>query len=301
MRRILCAAVAALALAGCAPRAYERTAEALGLPGAAVSIGPGEALVEGAGHRFVFAPGKRPATVDGTCYHLNRPAGAGDIDPVDADLLRQAVVAPPPPKARLTVMVDAGHGGRDQGCSVGKEKESAITLAIAREVRRLLEAQGHRVLMTRTEATQTLALGDRVALAAGAPIDAFVSIHVNAAANPEAKGVEVYTLPAPGCDGTAANAKAWPAPLAGQAHLAQATRLALAVQRALVALPGAPADRGVRHAHFLVLRDIPAPAILVETGFLTNAEDAARLTTPDGRQALAAAIAAGVGALARAE
>lgn len=299
MRRFpLVAALAALTLAGCAPGPYERTAEALGLPGAAVSAGPAEVRVAGGGHVFAFAPGKRPARVDGTLYHLNRAAGREGLDAADAALLRQAVVAPPPAKPRLTVMVDAGHGGRDRGCAAGGAWESAITLDVAREVRRLLEARGHRVLMTRTEEGQTLALPERVARAAGAPIDAFVSIHVNSAANPEANGAEVYTLPAPGCDGTAADARAWPAPLAGQAHLAQATRLALAVQRALTALPGGPADRGVRHAHFLVLRDVPAPAILVEAGFLTNAGDAARLTSPAGRRALAAAIAEGVASLA---
>lgn len=296
-----CLVCALAMLAGCVPRPYERTAAALGLPEAGCRVEGHLVTIAGGGHTLAFEIGKRPAVVDGVRYHLNRPAGAEGIDSADAALLRHALAATGTdavssvPRPRL-ILLDAGHGGADRGCSVGDAWESQITLAIARETRRLLEAAGVRVLMTRETAKDERTLDDRVALAAGAPIDAFVSIHVNSAANPAAKGVEIFTLPLPGCDGTAADAKAWPTPLAGQAHLPQATRLALAVQRALLTLPAepAPADRGVRHAHFKVLRDTPAPAILIETGFLTNAEDAARLTSPEGRAVLAAAIAKGL-------
>ncbi|MEG2725611.1 MAG: N-acetylmuramoyl-L-alanine amidase, partial [Kiritimatiellia bacterium] len=82
--------------------------------------------------------------------------------------------------------------------------------------------------------------------------------------------------------------------LAGHPHIGTATQFALAIQRSFLALPDPPMDRGIRHAHFKVLRDVPAPALLIETGFLTNVDDFARLTHPDTRKMLARAIADGI-------
>lgn len=282
------------ALAGCSPRAYERVPPALGLPYAERTVTETQVTIAKDGHTFVFGRGKRPATVDGVRYYLHRAAGINTLNSLDATLLRQAVVCPAPVRPRLTLMLDPGHGGADTGCRVGGVHEKQITLAIATAVAQRLRAQGHTVLLTRDADATNRTLDERTLLAAGAPLDAFVSIHVNSAANPEAKGAEVYTLPAPGCEGTNANSPPR-GPLAGHAHLPMATRLALGIQRALLALPApSPADRGVRHAHFKVLRDVPAPSVLVETGFLTNAEDFARLTSPEGQQALATAIAQGI-------
>lgn len=281
-----------LILFGCA-RPYERTAETLGLPKDAVTVAGERIVLEGGGHRFEFPPGIRVATVDGARYYLNHAAGPDDLAPADASLLRAAVVAPAPLRPRPAILLDPGHGGKDIGCSVGKDAEHAIAHDIALAAQELLHAAGCDVRLTRT-AEQGPTLQERVDLAAANPPDAYVSIHVNAAANPEARGVEVYTLPLPGCDGTNANAKAWETPLPGQAHLPQATRLALCVQRALLRTPGHTEDRGVRHAHFKVLRDVPAPAILIETGFVTNADDRARLASPEGRRAIGFAIALGI-------
>lgn len=282
-----------LLVAGCSPRAYERVPQALGLPYAERTVTEKQVTIEKDGHRFVFERGKRPATVNGVKYYLHRPAGMETLNALDAALLREAVVTPPSSKAQLSLMLDPGHGGSDTGCRVGTTTEKRITLAITQEVARLLRAKGHIVHMTRTTDSVTRTLDERVILAAGERLDAFVSIHVNSAANPEAKGVEVYTLPAPGCEGTNANSPAR-GPLAGHIHLPKATRVAFGIQQALLACPNPPADRGVKHAYFKVLRDIPAPSVLVETGFLTNAEDFVRLTTEEGQNALAEAIAEGI-------
>lgn len=294
LRQSLPLLVLLITLAGCSPRAYERVPHALGLPYATRIVTETQVTIAKNGHTFIFERGKRPTTVDGVRYYLHRPAGLNTLNALDAALLRQAVVNPAPVRPRLTVMLDPGHGGADTGCRAGSAHEKRITLAIANEVAQRLRAQGHTVLTTREADATTRTLDERALLAASLPLDAFVSIHVNSAANPEAKGTEVYTLPAPDCEGTNANSPAR-GPLVGHAHLPTATRLALNIQRALLALPTpAPADRGVRHAHFKVLRDIPAPSVLVETGFLTNAEDFARLTTPEGQRAIASAIAQGI-------
>lgn len=290
---VACAGVAAL-LAGCGPRPYRSVPEALGMPGAEREVTAREVIIRDGAHTFVFARGKRPARVDGMLYYLHSPAGMRTLNAQDCALLRAGVVEAPTPLGRpLAVMLDAGHGGTDTGCRAGGALEKDITIAVALEAKRLLEAAGCRVWLTRNATSPALSLEARTILAAGAPIDAFVSIHVNSAENQEAKGIEVYTLPAPGCEGTAANSPARP-PMVGQNYLNTATRLAISVQRALLNLEPKPEDRGVRHAHFRVLRDTPAPAVLVEMGFLTNAEDFKPLTSPEGQQRFAAAIASGV-------
>lgn len=279
-------------LAGCATRPYGETSAMLGMPGASVTCEGAKVMIAHGPHRFVFERGKRPATIDGVRYYLHTAADRDALNRQDAELLRRAVVDRPPRKAKLRVMLDAGHGATDTGCREGNIYEKNITLAVTLELKRLLEARGHTVLLTRADDKPAPTLDERVALAANQRLDAFVSIHVNSAKNAAAKGVEVYTIPAPGCDGTAANSPARP-PMVGQNYLATATRLALEVQRALIKMPAAE-DRGVRHAHFKVLRDTPAPAILIEMGFLTNSQDFLPLSTPVGQQAFAAAIADGI-------
>ena len=284
-------------LSGCARRPFHDLPEALGLPpGTETTLTETQVTLRGGGHTFTFDRGKRTATLDGARYYLHEPATMNALGAKDSALIRQAIVRPTPPPARATILLDPGHGAGDTGCRVGKTHEKNITLAVALEVKRLLEAQGHRVLMTRAADGPQRTLEERAQMGAANAINAFVSIHVNSAANAEAKGIEVYTLPAPGCEGTAANSPAR-APMVGQAHLPAATRLAFCVQQALLTMEApAPADRGLRHAHFKVLRDTPAPAILIEMGFLTNVEDYPRLAEVAGQQRLAAAIARGLNA-----
>jgi N-acetylmuramoyl-L-alanine amidase len=198
----------------------------------------------------------------------------------------------------LNILLDPGHGGTDSGCRKDDVHEQKITLAIAREVQAILKARGHTVSMTRTDEKTTRSLAERAQQGATLKVDAFVSIHVNASGNVAAKGVETYTLPAVGCEGSHSNSPAR-GPLAGHAHLASSTRLAYYVHQSLLSADGvtskiAPADRGVRHAHFKVLRDTPAPSILIETGFITNAEDYARITNPQAQKVIARQIADGI-------
>ena len=281
-------------MAGCRSPVYTHAPEMLGLPDARVEVSQTQVILSTDEHRVVFNRGQRLATLDGAQYYLHKPAGMNALDATDASLLREALLHQVPLAKPATVMLDAGHGGKDTGCRSGRVYEKEITLAIALEVKAVLESAGCRVLLSRADNATTLSLDDRVRLASSQPIDAFVSIHVNSAARPQACGVEVYTLPAPGCDGTGKGSPARGL-LVGQNALPVSTRLAVAVQQFLIRMPEAPADRGVRHAHYKVLRDTPVPAILIETGFLTNPEDAKRLTNPARRKELALAIARGIG------
>jgi N-acetylmuramoyl-L-alanine amidase len=297
-----CCALSALCLILGCHSAYRTTARELGYPDAERTVVDGKVHLvlpsQHLPHDFQFTIGQRPAMIDGVSYYLNRPAGTRDLSRDDIRLLRNALLRPYRAKAKLNLLLDPGHGGTDSGCRRCDVYEQKIALAITREVQAILKSHGHNVNLTRPDETTTRSLDERTQLGASLKIDAFVSVHVNASANPEAKGVETYTLPAFGCDGSLPNSPARGA-LVGHAYLITSTRLAFYVQQALlgkgkVGQSLAPADRGVRHAHFKVLRDTPAPSILIETGFITNDEDFARITDPAQQKVIAQQIATGI-------
>ncbi|MBR4317409.1 MAG: N-acetylmuramoyl-L-alanine amidase [Kiritimatiellae bacterium] len=291
------------ALAGC-NSAYRTTARELGIYDADRIIEGHEVTLKTSRklpiQTLQFTIGQRPALIDGVSYYLNKPAGYRDLSSEDIQMLRKALLTPVHKKAKLNILVDPGHGGSDSGCrsASGTVHEQVITLAIAREVQAQLKAMGHHANLTRPDEKTTRTLDERTLLGASLGIDAFVSIHVNASANPEAKGVETYTLPAFGCEGTLPNSPPR-GPLVGHAYLPPSTRLAYYVQKALLDTTQPPpypqpADRGVRHAHFKVLRDTPAPSILIEIGFMTNAEDFARITDATAQKEIARRIVQGI-------
>jgi N-acetylmuramoyl-L-alanine amidase len=223
-------------------------------------------------------------------------------------------------RRQLTVVVDAGHGGRDRGMSgpVGAAHpidEKDVTLAVAKRLRDALRSRGVRVLMTRSTDT-LIALGDRGKIANEAGAQLFISIHVNAA-NPHwknpaaARGFETYFL----ADAKTEDEKrveemendASRYDLGGDIkpgdplsfvvsdmiqneHLRESSELAATIQAGLHGMhPGT--DRGVKQAGFVVLVTAHMPAVLVEVGFGTNARDAAYMSSAKGQEALAESIA----------
>jgi N-acetylmuramoyl-L-alanine amidase len=197
-----------------------------------------------------------------------------------------------------SVMIDAGHGGRNAGTRsiAGNRFEKEFTLDWAERLRVLLEGKGWRVVMTRTNDVD-LGLAERVALADAAGVSLFVSLHFNSGfPNREAAGLETYTLTPRGMashvvrDYVDEPGRSFP----NNAHDAVNLRLAMGVHRALLATTG-QADRGVRHARFMeVLRQQDRPAVLIEGGYLSNPHEAARVQTEEFRQTLAEAVAAGL-------
>lgn len=284
-----------LLILGC-HSAYRTTTRDLGIPNATRHVEEGKVIITSSSDRFpstfTFTIGKRPSTIDGVCYYLNKAAGHRDLAKEDIRILRQALMTTWTPKPVLNLLIDPGHGGNDSGCRVGEMQEQAITMAVAREVQRLLKERGHNVNLTRPDEATTRTLDERTQLGASLAVDAFVSIHVNASQNPDAKGVETYTIPAFGCEGSLPNSPPRPA-MIGQLYLPRATRMAYYVQQQLLT-DTTVADRGVRHAHFKVLRNTPAPSILIEIGFLTNAEDYARITNAEQQKIIAGQIADGI-------
>jgi N-acetylmuramoyl-L-alanine amidase len=180
------------------------------------------------------------------------------------------IVEIPEPSLRAHVVaIDAGHGGRDVG-AIGPTglQEKDVVLDVALRAREALVRGGVRVVMTReTDVYVDLAERPRLARRQGATV--FVSIHANASVRPTAGGAETYYL----------------AP--------QSQALAQMIQDELAKIPGL-ANRGIRTANFLVLRENEIPAVLVEVAYLSNPEEEGRLRTPAFRQQLAEAIVRGV-------
>ncbi len=197
-----------------------------------------------------------------------------------------------------SVMIDAGHGGRNVGTRsiAGNRFEKEFTLDWAQRLRVLLEGRGWRVVMTRTN-DMDLGLAERVAMADAAGVSLFVSLHFNSGfPNREAAGLETYTLTPRGMashvvrDYVDEPGRRYP----NNAHDAVNLRLAIGVHRALLATTG-QTDRGVRHARFMeVLRQQERPAVLIEGGYLSNPQEATRVQTEEFRQKLAEAVAAGL-------
>jgi N-acetylmuramoyl-L-alanine amidase len=174
------------------------------------------------------------------------------------------------PNGRLVVVIDPGHGGPDPGAvGIGGLQEKGITLDISRQVAARLAQQGVQVVMTR-EDDRDLDLEPRVVLAERANASLFVSIHANAISmsRPDVNGLETY-------------------------YYSSGERLARTIHSNVLQGTGVR-DRGVRSARFYVLRRTSMPSVLVEVGFVTGAEDAARLSTSSYRTQMADAIARGV-------
>ncbi|MFD1955671.1 N-acetylmuramoyl-L-alanine amidase [Paenibacillus thailandensis] len=170
---------------------------------------------------------------------------------------------------KYTVVIDAGHGGSDPGAqSVNSRWEKEVNLSIALKIKALLDKEPNIDLqMTRTGDTYP-SLQDRVDFAEKANADIFISIHANSA-TPSASGTETYY--------THENSK----------------KLAETVHKYLVKGTGLK-DRGVKTANYFVTRETTMPAILLETGFLTNAGDAAVLYSSEKQQDIAEQIVIGI-------
>jgi N-acetylmuramoyl-L-alanine amidase len=218
---------------------------------------------------------------------------------------------PPPLRPVRTVVLDPGHGGRDPGAiGVRGLREKDVNLRIARALGRELEERGFRVIYTRND-DRSLDLEQRTAIAEGSDGDLYVSIHANAARRRSVRGIETYYLD----ENHERHALTVAARENGiprhQVNALQRTlaklrvselsphskRLATMVHQEVIS--GMPRryrepDLGVKKGPFYVLFLSSMPAILIETGFLTNREDAKRLRSADYHEAVAERIAIGL-------
>lgn len=194
-----------------------------------------------------------------------------------------------------TVVLDPGHGGHDRGASGLGMFEKDLTLDMTRRVRQRLEKAGFKVVQTRTSDT-FIPLERRPTVANKLSDAIFVSLHFNSAdSNRNANGVEVYAIPARGTPPTGQKS-----PLARDreqvAGHAEEPASALLANTVMHSLRGGmnSYDRGVKRARFSVLRNAKTPAILIESGFLTNSAEVRQIASSAWRDRHAECIVRGI-------
>ena len=227
------------------------------------------------------------------------------LPPVTSD----TIYASPLARGRPIVVIDAGHGGTDPGASgvLTSVAEKDLTLSLARDLRDALVQRGRvRVALTR-DGDQALGLEQRAAVARRLNAAAFVSLHMDSAANPLARGASVYSLSDVASDHEAAalaaslnHGAAGPAReesvgalLSDLVMRAQMTSSAGLAARLVSKASGRVELRPDPHrfAAFHVLRRADSPAVLFEAGYLSNESDEALLRSTEHRAELVLALA----------
>lgn len=173
------------------------------------------------------------------------------------------------------IILDAGHGGTDEGAKVSTLQEKKITLTTTLLAKKHLDEMGYRVLLTRSRDTY-VSLARRALIANKTQGALFVSIHYNASKSHDAKGLEVYF-----CD----SKEQW--------RSRSSKRLANCIIYHLLDQTEA-SSRGVKSGNFHVIRETTMPAVLVEGGFITNPEERALLKDREYLNRIAKGIALGV-------
>jgi N-acetylmuramoyl-L-alanine amidase len=261
----------------------------------------GAALAAAAVGAILFVVASRSGAASQASLTVNLPPAASD-----------RIYASPQARGRPIVVIDAGHGGRDPGArSVsGEAAEKDLTLALARELRDNLVRRGRvRVAMTRDD-DRYLTLEDRAAVARRLNAAMFISLHMDSAPNPLARGASVYSLSDVASDAEAArfaaleNAGVDVRDSGGSVEailsdLAMRTQMSASADLA-VRLVGKSAGRFElrpnphRFAAFHVLRRAATPAVLFEAGYISNADDELLLRSPEHRAQVALALAQAV-------
>ncbi len=204
------------------------------------------------------------------------PENDGSVSMGDADFMEGKAVAPvedAEPDSNL-VIIDAGHGGEDEGCSREGILEKDINLTLALALRDELEEMGFEVLLTREDDTY-LALEERVHIVNASKGDFLISIHQNAYEDKQVQGIETWY-----------NSQT--------AYGEDSERLARLVQQRLI-LYTEGMDRGiVENEELVMVREAAMPSCLVETGFLSNAEERKALTDAAYQEQIVKGLAAAV-------
>jgi N-acetylmuramoyl-L-alanine amidase len=211
-----------------------------------------------------------------------------------------------------TIVLDPGHGGTEQGArGPSGTLEKNVALSIARQLKAAIETRlGIRVLLTRS-GDETVALDARAAFANNNKADLFISIHANASVRSSVTGAEVFyvtlgeygnamrgnlaepgaLLPTLGGGQRAVELILWE--MAQAQHLNESARLARTIEGEMrQRVPMSP--RAIQQAPFRVLVGANMPAVLVETGFITNPAEEKRLNAPDYQAQLVNALLSAV-------
>lgn len=230
--------------------------------------------------RYIFRVTRPPAPTTILTFEVSGEKISSD----DMVLDGYGVTSYPRPERRV-ICIDPGHGGIDAGaCNNALNlREKDITLAIARQVSALLVAKGWNVILTRTTdrdvsyygSSDTEELSARVKVAREMKADIFISIHCDASLNRNVRGISTHWY------------KSIDMPLATEIHKSLLLRLK-------------NKNRKIHQNSFYVIAYSKMPAVLIETAFISNTEDAGNLATPAYRASIAKAVAEGIEAYLKA-
>ncbi|MDR1732125.1 MAG: N-acetylmuramoyl-L-alanine amidase [Synergistaceae bacterium] len=220
-------------------------------------------------------------------------------------------------KEKMLVVLDPGHGGKDPGAVGNGFREKDITLNIGLQMEKALKAKGFNVIMTRNTDVY-LTLQERTDIANQSNADMFVSIHVNALPpGKNSTGFEIYLMALPtdkdalnlakienreyledkNASGAASDRRT-EVLLKILGDMQQNNKISESTTVAEVLLKAGNAAslpmKRVAQAPFFVLRGAGMPAVLLETGFITNAREAKLLAHPGYQQKIAEAMANGI-------
>ena len=266
--------------------------------------------LKGNGASVEFEVGSREFIINGARAFLGEairmPGKKALISRIDAErfvgpMLRPSAAGPAP--ALRIIALDPGHGGRDSGKVNPRLKvsEKTLTLDMVNRMKPLLEKQGYRVVLTRTE-DRFVELAERAEIADRAGADLFISVHFNSVESGAERvtGVEVFTMTPQHQLSTDQNpdsqaSKANP----GNLYDGWNAVLGHCLHKAMLDDMKVP-DRGLKHGRLAVLRLSSCPAALVEAAYLSHPDETRKLMKPAYRQQIAEALADGVSNYARA-
>ncbi|MFA7232321.1 MAG: N-acetylmuramoyl-L-alanine amidase [Victivallaceae bacterium] len=174
------------------------------------------------------------------------------------------------------IMIDPGHGGKDNGGEGKYEKEKEIVLSVSKKLKTMLVRAGYKVILTRGW-DQTLTLEQRVENARRTGADIFISLHTNIASDSKVNGIETFCVTPVGAASTHSKKPSYKAE-PGNRFDKNNIELAFEVQKALIKRTSAE-DRGVKRARFYVIKNVACPAILIEMGFLSNRVEEKKLSS----------------------
>lgn len=222
-----------------------------------------------------------------------------------------------PGQRLITIAVDAGHGGEDPGAKgANGSHEKDITLAVAQRLKAQIDAEDNMQAILIRDGDYFVPLGDRVKKARAAKADLFISIHADSFINSTAKGSSVFALSERGATsagarylakkenevdligGVTLNTKDMDLArtlldLSQTATIHDSIRLGKAVLKRIAKINSLHSNY-VEQAAFAVLKAPDIPSILVETAFISNPDEEARLNDDAYQQKLVAAILGGV-------